>query len=89
MNTYVAVSSRDLLDSTIFEHTVTGDSYEELLSTSFLPKVKAMGKLNSFWFMQDGARPHRTDAVFEILHQAFDSRIIVVGSSDWFAGAID
>ena len=83
------MSGRGLLDPTIFEHSVIGDSYGELLSTNFLPKIKAMKKFNGFWFMQDGARPHRTDAVFEILHQAFDSRIIVVGSSDWFAGAID
>jgi len=86
---WIAVSGKGLVDPVIFDHTVTGQSYEELLRTKFIPQIRTMRKLNDFWFMQDGARPHRTESVFQALHEAFDSRIIGLGSSGRYAGAVD
>jgi len=86
---WMAISGRGMIKPVIFESTVTGESYNNLLRTEFLPQVRRMNKINGFWFMQDGARPHRTDPVFQTLNQAFGSRIIGLGSSAGFPGAID
>ncbi|GBN07683.1 hypothetical protein AVEN_16643-1 [Araneus ventricosus] len=33
---------------------------------------------NASWFMQDGARPHRTPAVFDFLSEHFNDRVIAL-----------
>ena len=60
-----------------------------MLRTEFFPEAARMGKIDGFWFMQDGARPHRTDPVFRAINEVFGSRIIGLGSTDRFLGSID
>jgi len=86
---WMAVSGRGVCSPIIFENTVTGQSYEQMLRTHFFPEVESMRKISDFWFMQDGARPHRTDPVFQALNEKFGTRIIGLDSTERFDGAIE
>ena len=35
-------------------------------------------RLGTNWFLQDGARPHRTGKVFSFLHEYFGNRVIAL-----------
>jgi hypothetical protein len=37
--------------------------------------------IDGYWFMQDGAPPHRKDYVLNYLKQKFKNRIIALGSN--------
>lgn len=45
--------------------TVNGVRYQAMLEEEFIPVIREQNKLERYWFMQDGALPHRTNAVFE------------------------
>ena len=46
-----------------------------MLEIEFIPHLQSNDLLSDYWFMQDGARPHRTPEVFQLLNQHFGSRI--------------
>lgn len=73
----------------VFRHTVTSASYSELLKTKFFDFCKRKKMKTNYWFMQDGARPHRTAQVFSLLHNFFGSRLIGLDAPSRFAGAIE
>lgn len=64
---------------TTFTENVTGESYKSLLQQKFYPWLNRNGYDSSFWFMQDGATPHRTREVFETLLRRFESKVIGLG----------
>ena len=59
-----------------FDSTVTGNSYKELLETKFFSFAKKRGWVKTFYFMQDGAMPHRTKEVFEAIYNVYGHRVI-------------
>ena len=59
-----------------FDSTVSGNSYKELLETKFFPFAKKKGWVKTFYFMQDGATPHRTKEVFEAIYNVYGNRVI-------------
>ncbi|KAK9759089.1 hypothetical protein QE152_g242 [Popillia japonica] len=52
-----------------------------MLNESFIPVAHGLNMVENAWFMQDGARPHRTEEVFNILEEHFGNRII---ENAWF-----
>ena len=58
------------------EGNVNGAVYDDLLRTKFFPKIKSQRKVEKYWFMQDGATPHRTHQVFETLFGTFGVRVL-------------
>ena len=40
------------------------------------PAIKKQNAIDEYWFMQDGASPHRTKDVFETLFNCFNTRVI-------------
>lgn len=74
----------------IFIHTnVNGASYQELLENEFIPAAYGLDAVDDYWFMQDGALPHRTNAAFELLNEHFTGRVIGLGYEDRYEGGID
>jgi hypothetical protein len=55
-----------------FEETVN----RAILRNSFIPLIDKGLLLESDWFMQNGGRQHKTNAVFDFLHDSLDSRAI-------------
>ena len=48
-----------------------------------------MSCIENDWFMQDGARPHRTGDVFQLLEEYFGSRIIALDYPDYSGEGIE
>ena len=56
---------------------VTGENYVLMLDSFFLPQLRQRRCfLHVQWFQQDGARPHTTPEVLELLHSKFQHRIV-------------
>lgn len=60
-----------------------------MLGEQFIPLAYGMGAVDGFWFMQDGALPHRTNEVFRLLDEHFPGRVMGLGYSSKHGGGID
>ena len=67
------------IDLYLFNSTVTGNSYKELLETKFFPFAKKRGWVKTFHFMQGGATPHRTKEVFKAVYNVCGNRVNGLG----------
>ncbi|GBN95858.1 hypothetical protein AVEN_204265-1 [Araneus ventricosus] len=61
------------------EETVNSAQYVEALRNQFIPAIQSEPDFESMWFMQDGATPHHTNEVFDLLEEHFDERIVALG----------
>lgn len=61
-----------------FDQTVNSDWYCNMLTDYFIPNTTGHDCIDNWWFMQDGARSHRTEQVFDILEEQFDHRLIAL-----------
>ena len=75
---WIAFCSSMIIEPVIFTETVTSKVYLKYLSNKFLPAAKKHKKIKNYYFMQDGARPHRTRKVFNFLHRHFHDRVIAL-----------
>jgi hypothetical protein len=73
---WAAVSKQSVIGPIFIEENVNSHNYVELLENKFIPAVQRLGNLNRSWFMQDGARPHRTPEIFDLLEKHFQERVI-------------
>lgn len=71
-----AALSSDGIHYFFLEGNVNGSSYKKLLTERFFPAISAQNTIDDYWFMQDGATPHRTKDVFEAIFDCFDTRVI-------------
>ena len=62
-----ALSSDGLLDPYLFDETVTGDNYFEMLNEYVFPRLRDRPDFNNLLFMQDGASPHYAKKVRDLL----------------------
>ena len=58
MNVWCGLSARGLIGTFIFDGTVTGDAYLEMLGSSTLPSIRAIYENTEVFYQQDGAPPH-------------------------------
>lgn len=86
---WCAISESGIIGPFWFEQNVNGDLYKRMLHREFIPVAQGMGAIDRFWFMQDGALPHRTNKVFEFLDEHFSGRVIGLGYPSKFTGGID
>lgn len=77
---WCALSASGLIGPYFFEKTITSDAYKAVLDQYFVPTAHGMNGIDGYFFMQDGARPHRTSKVFEVISEHFDDRIIGLDS---------
>jgi len=58
MNVWCGLSARGLIGPFLFEGTVTGEAYLEMLRSSILPAIRALYENSEVFYQQDGAPPH-------------------------------
>lgn len=73
---WAAISADGVFGPVFIDGTQTAASYNELLQNEFFPFLQQRGLDGSEWFMQDGARPHRTAEVFSTLETIFGAHVI-------------
>ena len=73
---WCALSSKGIVGPIFIEGNVTAPKYKEILENQFIPQAKKLKMVQNCWFMQDGARPHRTADVFDCLQTSFGPRVI-------------
>lgn len=59
-----------------FDGTVTGESYHNMLTTQVIPQLRSSGKLSDIIFQQDGAPPHFSRKVTDLLKNLLE-RIVL------------
>jgi hypothetical protein len=86
---WCAISEKGIIGPFFIDGNVTSLKYVNCLQQNFIPKLHELGLLKSSWFMQDGARPHRTFEVFKFLNEHFDDRVIALDYNKNFGKGIN
>ena len=86
---FCALCSDGIIGPIFFDENVTGEAYRKALRRKFIPVAGGMDAIGDYWFMQDGALPHRTNAVFELLDEHFHGRVIGLGYESKYGSGID
>ena len=63
--------------------------YKNLLENQFFPAIKKQNAVDEYWFMQDGATPHRTKDVFETLFNCFNTPVIGLNYPKFAKGGLE
>ena len=71
------------------DESIADKIYENILEKKFLPWARKSRIIRNFYFMEDGAMPHRTKEVFEILFQMFCYRVIGLGYPKFANGGME
>lgn len=75
---WAAISGGRLFGPYFIHSNVNSVVYVETLKQYWQDAVQTLPTPEEIWFMQDGARPHRTRAVFDYLEETFDDRVIAL-----------
>lgn len=86
---WAAVSSRGVIGPVFLRDTVTSKRYIEILREFVAIENALVDSSATSWFMQDGARPHRTGDTFRFLEEYFDNRVIALNYSCFTGKGID
>lgn len=73
---WCAMSAIGILGPYFFDDNINAERYKQMLEDYFIPNAQGLESVEDFWFMQDGAKPHRTHEVFEYLDEHFHGRVI-------------
>ncbi|GBL80111.1 hypothetical protein AVEN_29105-1 [Araneus ventricosus] len=73
-----AISSKGIIGPFFREQTINAAKYLGILVEFVAIHYALDDHWNASWFMQDGARPHRTPAVFDFLSEHFNDRVIAL-----------
>ena len=63
---WCALFAAQIFGPVFIDENITGDVYQTLLKSEFLPWCKRKIFLEDFWFMWDGTTPHRTKPIFSL-----------------------
>ncbi|GFS75525.1 PPDK_N domain-containing protein, partial [Nephila pilipes] len=86
---WCATSSHGVFGPIFIDGTLSAANYRKFLDEEFIPFLHGHDLVQGHWFMQDGARPHRTADVFEVLNEHFSDRIIGLDYPSHFQGGIE
>ncbi|RWS15258.1 histone-lysine N-methyltransferase SETMAR-like protein, partial [Dinothrombium tinctorium] len=86
---WCAISARGIIGPYFIHENVNAVNYRALLEERFFPRIAEMNGISKYWFMQDGARPHRTRDVFSSIQANFGDRVIGLGYANQERGGID
>ena len=86
---WCAISSKRIVGPVFIDGMVTGVKYRELLERHFGPEAGRLNMTRRYWFMQDGARPHRTADVFMWLETTFGERLIALDAEKFTGHGIE
>ena len=85
---WAAISAQGVEGPYFLGSSVTADRYTMMLEEQFFPFVQSKNMVDGYWFMQDGARPHRTQQVFQALNSVFNGRVIGLDADQHMEGAM-
>ncbi len=77
---WAGVASFGVIGPYVFEGTVNGERYRQMLNEFLLPELRRRRKLKSTWFQQDGATCHTATETMALLRKHFEHRLISRGS---------
>ena len=83
---WCALCADGIIGPFFFDENVNSERYTEMLENEFIPLAQATDRVEGYWFMQDGARPHRTNQVFEVLDEHFHGRVLGLGYEEKGSG---
>lgn len=86
---WCALSATGIIGPYLFDSTIKSSNYSAMIRDFFVPKIRKLRKLSKWSYMQDGARPHRTFEVFDILKEHFNGRLIALDSKSYTGNGID
>lgn len=86
---WCAISEFGIIGPVFLDQNINGERYKRMLLKDFIPVVQGMDAIERFWFMQDGALPHRTNDVFQVLDEHFTGRVIGLGYPSKYSGGMD
>lgn len=86
---WCAICEEGIFGPVFIDQNVNGELYKKLLIEEFIPFAQGMDAIDRYWFMQDGALPHRTNDVFQLLDDHFAGRVLGLGYSSRHNGGID
>lgn len=89
LTVWAAISCKGIIGPFFLRETVTTDRYIALLKQFVATQQALDDRPGTAWFMQDGARPHRTEAVFHFLDEYFDDRVIALKYSTFQGKGMD
>ncbi|GBL79930.1 hypothetical protein AVEN_28972-1 [Araneus ventricosus] len=75
---WAAISSKGIIGPFFREQTINAAKYLGSLDEIVSIHYALDDHWNASWFMQDGARPRRTPAVFDFLSEQFNDRVIAL-----------
>lgn len=76
INVWAGITVNHLIGPFFIEGTLTGRKYLELLQDHIIPSIRNFFPNGDIYFQQDGAPPHYTRAVRELLNNTFPGRWI-------------
>lgn len=85
---WAAISTRGVF-YTFIDGTLNSATYKELLEKKWYPFAENSDVIKEYWFMQDGAAPHRTQTVFESLYSKYGVRVIGLGYVKFAGGGVE
>lgn len=86
---WCAMCEYGIIGPIFLDQNINGERYNRMLLEEFIPVVQGMKTIDRFWFMQDGALPHRTNNVFQTLDEHFTGRVIGLGYPSKYGGGLD
>ncbi|GFS63289.1 retrovirus-related Pol polyprotein from type-1 retrotransposable element R2 [Nephila pilipes] len=84
-----AISSHGVFGPIFIDGTLSAANYRKFLNDEFILFLHGHDLVQDHWIMQDGAKPHRTADVFEVLNEHFSDRIIGLDYPSHFQGGIE
>ncbi|XP_054160040.1 uncharacterized protein LOC128958250 [Oppia nitens] len=86
---WCAMSANAIIGPIFLEESVTGIVYLDKCIEPFIEIVDGMGKIDNYWFQQDGARAHRTMDVLDRIQKCFEDRVIGLDFPEKTGSGID
>ena len=86
---WCAICEQGIFGPVFIDQNVNGERYKQLLLERFIPFAQGLNAVDLYWFMQDGALPHRTNNVFQVLDEHFTGRVIGLGYPYKHGGGMD
>ena len=86
---WCALSGVGIVGPVFLDQNVNGERYRQMLEDEFIPVIQGAKRIDRYWFMQDGAAPPRTEAVFNLIDEHFDGRVLGLGYTSRFNRGLD
>jgi outer membrane protein W len=70
---WCAIRKQGIFELIFVEGTITNQWYLQQLQNEVIPVIQGAGHVDTTFFQQDGAQPHRVNVIFDVTHDVFGS----------------